>query len=839
MNMLQRFITLCGCLVGLGPISQAWIQTPAPVDLPASQWNAIRSAIEVDLHSATEVLGGLEAFNPGQDWLMTFDGQGFLVRPRQGDWVWGLKLQSYGFAQNQRAVKARAIPRSDGNRITCGLSQNLEEWYINDSRGLEHGYTVQDRPTSEEGERGSLNFDLAIRGSLRFEIHPSGKGVDFLEESGRAALTYAGLHVFDALGAPQHARFERHGELLRISIEESKAVYPLTIDPVAQQAYLKASNTDSFDYFGSSVSISGDTVVVGSPGESSSGAGVNGNQADNSMTAAGAAYVFVRNGSNWSQQAYLKSSHPDLGDDFGRAVAIDGDRIVIGAPYEDSAIGINGDGANNGAPNSGAAYVFERVGTTWSQRAILKGVIPGLQDHFGTDVAVQGDRIVVTAKDEDSNATGVGGNPGNNAAQNSGAAHVFEFSGGAWSQTAYLKASNTEAGDQFGFSVALEGHRIVVGAPHEDSTSNVVNGSQSNNSEDSRGAAYLFEFNGSSWAQQAYLKGRGRLSPGWDPMLFGSDVDLSATTIAIGAPWEDSRSTGVNGNPNSFWSRSRSGAVFLFTLQLGAWSESTYIKASNSYTGGLFGSGVAIDGSLIFVGSAGERSVSAGINGSQQLLGGQGSGAAYSFVRTPTSWRQDAFIKQTNPDRDDSFGSAISLSGDYGMIGAPRESSSSSGVNGDESDNSALDSGATYAIHLEAPVGIYCNPGVANSTGFPASISYSGSLAAADNNFSLQVTDLPQNQTAYFLSSRGISHVSQPGGSNGDLCLGGNHSIGRHNRSGEVRNSGASGIANLTLDLLGMPLQQAVVAGSTWNFQCWHRDSGTSNFSDVISVRFE
>jgi hypothetical protein len=135
-----------------------------------------------------------------------------------------------------------------------------------------------------------------------------------------------------------------------------------------QQAYLKASNTDARDVFGASVAVSGDTVVVGAAGvppygEASNATGVNGDQSDNSAPGAGAAYVFVRSGTNWTQQAYLKASNTDAGDQFGRAVAASGDTVVSGAPVESSnATGVNGDQSDNSAFGAGAAYIFTGLG---------------------------------------------------------------------------------------------------------------------------------------------------------------------------------------------------------------------------------------------------------------------------------------------------------------------------------------------------------------------------------------------------------------------------------------------------------------------------------------------
>src|SRR6185503_15279817 len=130
---------------------------------------------------------------------------------------------------------------------------------------------------------------------------------------------------------------------------------------IAQQAYLKASNTGANDLFGNSVAISGGTLVIGAGKESSNATGVNGNQSNNIASSSGAAYVFVRNGTNWSQQAFLKASNTGGNDYFGAYVAISGDTVVVGAWGEDSnAAGVNGNQSNNSVFNAGAAYVFVR-----------------------------------------------------------------------------------------------------------------------------------------------------------------------------------------------------------------------------------------------------------------------------------------------------------------------------------------------------------------------------------------------------------------------------------------------------------------------------------------------
>ncbi len=160
------------------------------------------------------------------------------------------------------------------------------------------------------------------------------------------------------------------------------------------------------------------------------------------------------------QQGYLKASNTGANDTLGYSVALSGDTLVVGSPQEgSSATGVNGDQANNNAQNSGAVYVFTRTAGVWSQQAYLKASNTDANDQFGVSVAISGDTIAVGAQFEDSN-----GSQSDNSAQDSGAVYVFTRAGGAWSQQAYLKGHNTEAGDQFGVSVAVEGDTLAVGA---------------------------------------------------------------------------------------------------------------------------------------------------------------------------------------------------------------------------------------------------------------------------------------------------------------------------------------------------------------------------------------
>ena len=386
-----------------------------------------------------------------------------------------------------------------------------------------------------------------------------------------------------------------------------------------KQAYLKSYNSEENDNFANSVSISGDTIVIGAWGEDSNSTIINSGKDDNSRVNSGAAYVFTRTGSTWTQQAYLKAANADENDRFGYSVAISGDSIVVGARLEDSiATGINNINAiDNSASNAGAAYVFTRTGSIWTQQAYLKAPNTGAGDFFGTSVAISSDTIVVAASLEDSNGTGVNSiNGANNSASNSGSAYVFVRTGNTWSTEAYLKASNTGTGDQFGTAVAIANDTVVVGAVAEDSNATGVNGTETNNSASFAGAAYVFARTGSTWSQQAYLKALATEALDF----FGASVAISGETIVVGALGDTSSTLAAD-----------AGAAIVFSRAAEVWSQDAYLQASNAEANDFLGTSVTISGNLIVAGADGEDSESMVINSGQSNNMASDSGAVYVF----------------------------------------------------------------------------------------------------------------------------------------------------------------------------------------------------------------
>ncbi len=409
------------------------------------------------------------------------------------------------------------------------------------------------------------------------------------------------------------------------------------------QAYIKASNTDAGDMFGASVAVSADgsTLAVGATGEASSAtgtAGTAGDQADDSAPFAGAVYVFTRSGETWSQAAYLKASNTGADDQFGTSVALsaDGSTLAAGASNEASmATGIDGDQADDSIAGAGAVYVFTRDGAAWIQRAYVKSSNndegDGFGDAFGYAVALSGDgsTLAVGAVVEDSAATGIDGDQTDNSSSSAGAVYVFTRDGNAWRQQAYVKASNTDATDNFGISAALsgDGSTLAVGAAFEDSSATGVDGNQRSNATAESGAVYVFTRSGAVWTQQAYVKASN--TGGGDQFGWSVALSTDGSLLAVGASTEDSSATGVGGDQINN-SATAAGSVYRFTRAGTTWSQRAYIKASNTNAGDQFGYSVALSASgTLAVGAVGEDSAAITVGGNQASNTAPEAGAVY------------------------------------------------------------------------------------------------------------------------------------------------------------------------------------------------------------------
>jgi len=491
-----------------------------------------------------------------------------------------------------------------------------------------------------------------------------------------------------------------------------------------QVAYLKASNTEANDHFGDGgtllghgVALSGDgsTLAVAAPGESSGAKGINGDQNDNSVYAAGAVYVFARVNNAWTQQAYIKPSNPGQSYRFGHFVSLsqDGNTLAVSAVFEASAAkGINGDQKDKSIPQAGAVYVFTRTGATWSQQAYVKasntgeagvGNQPGKGDQFGFSIGLSadGNTLAVGAISEDSGAKGINGDQNDNSQASSGATYVFTRAGNTWSQQAYIKASNTDTNDLFGYAVGLsaDGNTLAVSAYDEDSSAREINGVMDKNRRGS-GAIYVFTRTGTSWAQTAYLKASN--AEAGDSLGYDMAISQDGNTIAGGAADEDCFSAGINppGCDNDLKLDSSTGAAYVFVRNGGTWTQQAFIKSSHPGKEDWFGSRLNLsgDGNTLAVGAQLENGGSKGINGKQDDLSAEDSGALYLFTRSGTTWTQQAYVKASNAEAYDEFGSSMALSKDGKLIaiGARSEASEAKGVNGNQNDNSAMGAGAVY-----------------------------------------------------------------------------------------------------------------------------------------------
>jgi hypothetical protein len=244
---------------------------------------------------------------------------------------------------------------------------------------------------------------------------------------------------------------------------------------------------------------------------------------------------------------------------------------------------------------------------------------------------------------------------------------------------------------------------VAVGAPGEDSSADGIDGQQLGNAAPDAGAVYLFTRSGSTWTQHAYVKS----SFSGSGHFFGRrlDLDASGTVLLASAFGEGSGATGVNG-PQTNNNRPGSGAAYVFRATDGTWQQEAYLKASRALADLSFGGAVALsgDGNTIAVGARGEASNATGIDGNQDDASAMSAGAVYVFARSGGIWAQQVYLKASNTASLDVFGSELAISGDGNVlaVAAPQESSQSTGVNGNQLDDSAGGAGAVYVFTRSA-----------------------------------------------------------------------------------------------------------------------------------------
>lgn len=315
-----------------------------------------------------------------------------------------------------------------------------------------------------------------------------------------------------------------------------------------QEAYLKASFADASYFLGRSVAISGDTIIAGTISDDSSIAGVQNTSTpttDNSAADSGAAWVFKRTGSTWSQEALLKPDNPSAGDWYGMSVGIDGDTAIVSSPYEDT-----------GATNAGAVYVFVRSGATWSQQAMLKEGTPAAEDRMGGGRATCGCDYIFEEIDISGDTVAASVSLDGTAGSGAGAVAVFVRSGTSWSQQALLVANETIP-NQLASGLGLDGDTLVIGAAQAASDTTGINTTPNSNAANS-GAAWVFTRSGTTWTQRYYIK-PSNTGAGDN---FGSRCDVNQGTVACASIEEDGSATGIN--PVNDDAATTAGAVYIF-----------------------------------------------------------------------------------------------------------------------------------------------------------------------------------------------------------------------------------------------------------------------------------
>lgn len=329
------------------------------------------------------------------------------------------------------------------------------------------------------------------------------------------------------------------------ALTQAGAAYVYTWDGSWTQRSKLSTDLGNTGYFGDSVAIDGDTIVVGATQK-------------NWGVMAGAAYVFVWDGDSWESQARLTAPDGDYADGFGYEVDVSGDTIVVGARQDNDPV--------MGA-DAGSAYVFTRTGSTWSLQQKLTAADGAIADYFGNDVAVQGDTVLVGSPRDDDKGV------------ESGSVYVYTRIGGSWSQQAKITPADGATTDAFGTSVALDADTALIGAQGDDPEAMPIT--------TNHGSAYVFTRSGTAWSEQAKL-----IAPGLATNdNLGSTVALDGDMAVLGAPGDDALGNSA-------------GAAYVFSRTGTAWSLQKKLTASDGAASDNYGfGGLAVQGSALFVGA--------------------------------------------------------------------------------------------------------------------------------------------------------------------------------------------------------------------------------------------
>jgi hypothetical protein len=511
-------------------------------------------------------------------------GRGGVSVSASGARVW-LGLVEVGRGASLRPVDPVA-PRAHSGRVVYVRGGGVREWYAAGPLGIEQGFSVARRP----GGAGAVTLALAT-GGLR--ARRAGSGFEFLAGSGRVALRYGALAAFDAAGRRLPAWLSLSGSRLLLRVDDRGAPYPLRIDPLVQQAKLEPAPNG---WFGSAAAVDGNTIAAG---------------AWSTNREQGAVSVFVHSGDSWIlQQKLVANDETDGG--LGWSVAISGDTIVAGAPF--ATVG--------GIPQQGAAYVFVRSGSTWIQQAKLSvgNEFKSGYDNFGYSVAISGNTLIVGAPHS-----------------LRGKAYVFERSGGVWRQAGELMPPNGDCGAygncEFGYSVAIFPPIAAVGEPGRTSPTGAENA----------GSIVKAEQVGDKWMTGSPLfadDGAPGDRLGYSVAILGLPGNLRG--VASGAPYAT-----LNGQAHR-------GAVYSWGNRVGYQTKLTAYYGSP----GFFGLSVAASGDTLLVGAPGSD---------DYRPSGQPQGAAYVSPGDP----QEQKLAASDGAAEDAFGWSVASSGGLVVVDAP------------------------------------------------------------------------------------------------------------------------------------------------------------------------
>jgi MYXO-CTERM domain-containing protein len=513
-----------------------------------------------------------------------------------------LALSGFG-CEGQVGEVGGATLQARENRVEF-QRPGLTEWYVNGPLGVEQGFTVSSRPRCDSGRGSDLRFEVSVGEGITPSLHGSGDAaesyVELADAAGGRWLRYSDVFAKDASGRALPTRLAVNNGRIEISVDDDGAQYPITVDPLVWtlDQQLLGSDTAANDLFGRALAITGTTAVVGAWQATVSG-----------KSGAGAAYVFVRSGTTWGEQAKLVASDGAADDAFGYSVAVSGNTAVIGSV----AATVGGKSA------AGAAYVFVRSGTAWTQQAKLSAADAAADDSFAESVAIDGDTVLVGAPYADIMGDG-----------DRGAVYVYGRSGTTWTQQAKLAPSDGVGGDHAGQSVAIAGNTALFGAPFAD-----VAG------QSSAGAAYVYLRAGMTWSLQQKLSASDAASTDG----FGGAVALVSDTAIVGADQAD-----VGGRANA-------GAAYVFARTGTTWNEQQKLSATTAIIDEGFGIAVALASTS-----------------STAIVGADGNsrgGAAYVFGRSGTTWTQQQQLISPLVGADGNFGRGVGIDGDLALVGAP------------------------------------------------------------------------------------------------------------------------------------------------------------------------